>query len=99
MFRPVWAAVKLELSVFAAQTETRLLHVLQNILQNILQNTSSWSPLRTTKRFLQISLKIPFPQNFRIQPTLSGGTCCGAESDAPWTGNRKQEAVRSAVRA
>lgn len=39
--------------------------------------TNSWSPLRARKRFFQISRKIPFPQNFRIQPTFSGG---GAES-------------------
>ena len=31
-----------------------------------------WSPLSITKRFFHISLKIPLPQNLRIQPTLSG---------------------------
>lgn len=58
---------------------------------------NSWSPLRTTKRFFQISLKIPLPQNFRIQPTFSGWACCCDVSCEPWTGNRKQEAVRGAA--
>lgn len=47
---------------------------------------NSWSPLTATNRFFQISLKIPFPQNFRIQPTLSGWVFCGAESGGPWDG-------------
>lgn len=51
---------------------------------------NSWSTLRTTNRFFQISLKIPLPQNFRIQPTFSVWRCCCAESCGPWTGNRNQ---------
>lgn len=60
---------------------------------------SSWSPFRTTNWFFQISLKIPFPQNFRIQPTLSGWAFCGAQSCGPWNKNQVKDKLKPTVTA